>query len=182
MSSLKYHYNPKTFQYERARLSVRDCTVVYNRTIVYRPCCFVVECMAIHDSLIETESERALRIENKLLEKHKPILEQQLAAIDTTLAGLKNEDKVLYASLFNTKASGNIILSIPPYQKNRHCLPMHQISDVLLGRLEIKIRKALEDNRCKVMQPLETVFILRQQHLDFIAIDSIHSAHRQYST
>jgi len=101
MPTIKYHYNPKTFQYERARLSVRD-VLWYISGLLFTGLILCGGMVAVHDSLVETETERALRLENKLLQKHKPILEQQLAAIDLTLLGLKEEDKLLYAKLFNS--------------------------------------------------------------------------------
>lgn len=101
MSSIKYHYNPKTFRYERARLSIKDL-LWYFSGLVFSGLLLCVGMLAIHDTLVESETERALRFENKVLEKHKAILEQELTTISSALTGLKKEDKVLYASLFNS--------------------------------------------------------------------------------
>lgn len=101
MSSIKYHYNPKTFRYERARLSIRDL-LWYFTGLVFSGLLLCGGMLAIHDSIIESETERALRTENKVLEKHKSLLGQQLTSITGTLAGLKQEDKVFYARLFNS--------------------------------------------------------------------------------
>lgn len=101
MSTVKYQYNSKTFQYERARPSIKDgiwyvsgllCTAVLI-------CCGM---LAFHDAMLETETERVLRRENNLLEKHKPVLEEELASANQTLEKLKKEDRLLYSRLFNS--------------------------------------------------------------------------------
>lgn len=102
MSSVKYYYNPKTFRYERARLSIRDL-LWYISGLLFVGLLLGGGMLALRDSFIESEAERSLRLENKLLEKHEAILGEQLITVNNTLAGLKNEDKVLYASLFNRK-------------------------------------------------------------------------------
>jgi len=56
----------------------------------------------LHNRLLETEDERALRAENKILKAHKPVLEAELQNIETTLHKLKVEDQSLYTKLFNT--------------------------------------------------------------------------------
>jgi len=56
----------------------------------------------LHNRLLETEGERALRAENKILKTHKPVLEAELLNIESTLHKLKAEDQSLYTKLFNT--------------------------------------------------------------------------------
>jgi murein DD-endopeptidase MepM/ murein hydrolase activator NlpD len=56
----------------------------------------------LYNYLLETETERKLRTENKAIELYKPVLEQKLAQINATLSGLDEEDKALYSRLFNT--------------------------------------------------------------------------------
>ncbi|MBL0743792.1 M23 family metallopeptidase [Chryseolinea lacunae] len=102
MSNFKYYYNPKTCQYERARWSVKDI-LWYVAGLVTLGLVFCGAIIAVHDSLMESETEKALRAENKTLEKHKPVLEEQLAAIESTLSNLKSEDKTLYAKVFNSE-------------------------------------------------------------------------------
>ncbi len=102
MSAVKYHYNPKTFRYERARLSIKDL-LWYIAGLLFTGLLLGGGMLVARDSLMESETERSLRIENRLLEKHKSIIEEQLTKVNASLAGLKQEDKVLYASLFNRK-------------------------------------------------------------------------------
>lgn len=101
MSNIKFHYNPKTFQYERARITFRD-VLWYVSGVLFTGLLFCGALITAHDLLFESETERVLRQENTVLEKHKSILEQQLSAITVTLTGLKEEDKILYARLFNS--------------------------------------------------------------------------------
>jgi len=101
MSNFKYYYNPKTCQYERARVNVRD-VLWYVAGLVTLGLVFCGGIIFAHDSLMESDTERALREENKVLEKHKPVLEEQLAAVEATLVSLKEDDKALYAKVFNS--------------------------------------------------------------------------------
>lgn len=166
MSSVKYYYNPKTFRYERARLSIRDL-LWYFSGLLFTGLLIGGGMLALHDSFIETESERSLRIENKLLEKHKSIVEQQLDAVNASLTELKHEDKVLYASLFNRKPpernSENTTIS-----KEQALLADASRFRELLGTLTIKSEKLREQS----MQSNVTFgnrIHLTTAHLDFIA-------------
>lgn len=101
MSNFKYHYNPKTCQYERARWDVRDI-LWYVAGLVTLGLLFCGAMIFAHDSLLESETERLLRAENQVLEKHKPVLEEQLATVEATLVSLKEDDKALYAKVFSS--------------------------------------------------------------------------------
>jgi len=113
MSSIKYHYNPKTFRYEQARVTFLDI-LWYVSGVLFTGLILFGGIIVAHDALFESSSERALRHENRVLDKHKEILEQQLSTIEATLSGLKDEDKDLYTRLFNSKppessTSGNTL-------------------------------------------------------------------------
>jgi murein DD-endopeptidase MepM/ murein hydrolase activator NlpD len=103
MSDIKYHYNPKTFRYERARITIKDVLWYVSGLLVTATILSGVA-IAIHDYWIETENERALVIENSLLNKHKPVLEEELSKVETKLASLKEVDKDLYVRIFNSEA------------------------------------------------------------------------------
>ena len=102
MSDVKYHYNSKTFQYERASFSVKDA-LWYATGVLFTALIFCGTAIVIHDSFVETDNERALSLENNLLKSHKPVLEEQLDAIDQELLKLKSADKNLYTRIFNAK-------------------------------------------------------------------------------
>ncbi|MBA4054302.1 MAG: peptidase M23 [Marivirga sp.] len=102
MSVVKYHYNPKTFQYERARITIKD-VMWYISGLLFTGLLLCGGTIVIRDSLIESDTEQALRLENELLKKHKPVLVQQLSEVEGKLIGLKEDDEQLYTRLFNSK-------------------------------------------------------------------------------
>jgi murein DD-endopeptidase MepM/ murein hydrolase activator NlpD len=103
MPDIKYHYNPKTFRYERARIAMKD-------VLWYVSCLFfaalVVSGVAIvvYDLSVETENERFLLVENNLLKKHRLILEEELNEVEATLVRLKKADRGLYVRIFSSDA------------------------------------------------------------------------------
>lgn len=101
MSNIKYHHNPKTFQYEPARLDIRDI-LWYVAGVLFTGMLLCGGFITAQDALFESGTEIALRAENKVLDKHKTILEQQLSTVENTLSGLREDDKVLYTRLFNS--------------------------------------------------------------------------------
>lgn len=165
MASVKYSYNPKTFRYERARLSVRDL-LWYVTGVLFAGMFLCGGMVAVHDSLMESDAERDLRHENRMLEKHKPILQQQLGEIDVALAGLKEQDKVLYASLFNRKPP-ETTLPASVISKEKALLADASGFRELLGQLTEKAQQLREKS-------VETSIIfgnkirLTTAHLDFI--------------
>ncbi len=101
MPTIKYHYNPKTFRYERARLSVAD-VFWYVSGLAITSVLLCGAMIVVYDSFVESETKKALLHENRILEKHKPILQNQLASIKLTLSKLQEEDKLLHARLFDS--------------------------------------------------------------------------------
>ena len=103
MSDIKYQYNPKTFQYERARLTFK-VIVWYVSCLLFTSMIISGVAIVIYDLWVETENERLLEIENNLLKKHRPILEESLNKVEATLINLKEADRELYLRIFNTDA------------------------------------------------------------------------------
>ena len=101
MSDIKYHYNPKTFRYERARISVKDI-LWYVSCLLFTALLISGAAVVVHDYIIETDNERLLEIENSLLKKHRPVLEEDLNNVEATLINLKEADRNLYVRIFNT--------------------------------------------------------------------------------
>src|SRR6185436_3484720 len=102
MSDIKYQYNPKMFRYERARTTIKD-VLWYVSGLLVTALILSGVAIVIHDYWVETENERALVIENNLLNKHKPVLEEDLSKVEATLASLKEVDKELYVRIFNSE-------------------------------------------------------------------------------
>src|SRR5688572_14777929 len=103
MSDIKYQYNPKTFRYERSRITIKD-VLWYISGLFTTALILSGVAIAIHDYWVETENERRLVIENNLLRKHKPVLEEDLTKVEATLVNLKDADRDLYVRIFNTEA------------------------------------------------------------------------------
>ena len=103
MSDIKYQYNPKTFRYERSRITIKD-VLWYVSGLLTTALILGGLAIVIHDYWIETENERLFVIENNLLKKHKPVLEEDLTKIEATLVTLKDSDRDLYVKIFNTEA------------------------------------------------------------------------------
>lgn len=165
MSSIKYHYNPKTFRYERARLSVRDL-LWYVTGVLFAGLFLCGAMVVVHDSLTESDAERTLRFENQVLEKHQPVIEDQLAEINTTLAGLKNEDKVLYASLFNRNPP-EAIQAVPVISKEQALLADATSFRELLGQLKDKAEQ-LREKSIQTSLIFGNNIRLTTAHLDFV--------------
>jgi len=166
MSSVKYYYNPKTFRYERARLSIKDL-LWYVTGLLFTGLLLGGGMLVAHDSLIESDTERSLRIENKLLDKHKSILEEQLASVNASLTGLKNEDKVLYASLFNRKPPETNPVNTT-ISREQALLADASEFRVLLGTLELKSKKLWKQS-VQSNTTFGNRIHLTTAHLDFVS-------------
>ncbi len=130
MGKLKYYYNPKTFQYERTKRRVWD-VVWYVLGLTVVSAIFFVGIFYLDNLLFETEYEAQLRFENKSLKKHKTLLASQLGSMEGTLTNLKQEDKKLYAKIFNIQSE-----EIAPQHKN--------VSDDLVYTSILKFRKSID--------------------------------------
>lgn len=100
MGKLKYYYNPKTFEYDRAKRNVWD-VVWYAVGLSVVSAIFFGGIFFLDNLLFETEHEAQLRFENKSLKKHKTLLTSQLVSMEGTLTNLQKEDKKLYAKIFD---------------------------------------------------------------------------------
>jgi len=101
MSKVNYHYNPKTCKYEPAKLSWQD-VVGYGFGLAFTAALFLIAFISIHDRFVETETEIALREENKIIKKNKPLLAEELQEIEASLHDLKEKDNALHTKFFNT--------------------------------------------------------------------------------
>jgi murein DD-endopeptidase MepM/ murein hydrolase activator NlpD len=103
MSDIKYHYNQKTFRYERARTTIKD-VLWYVSGLLFTALIISGVAIGIHDYWFETDNERLLEAENSLLSKHRPVLEEELTKVEATLVKLKAVDRDLYARIFSSEA------------------------------------------------------------------------------
>jgi murein DD-endopeptidase MepM/ murein hydrolase activator NlpD len=137
MSVSKFHYNPKTCQYERAKLSWFDATV-YGLGLMMTGFILFIALLALQSIFIKTEHEVALRKENQVLEKHHTLLVTQLASVESTLNQLQTKDQELSTQLFDT--------SNPDPKANDNSSP--QKSNILFADAEA-FQKVLESLKTK---------------------------------
>lgn len=94
-----YKYNEEKCQYERVRLKPFD-VIFYASGILVASLLLLAGMLTLHDYLIDSEKELALRKENSAYKKNYAILTSQLSEIESTLDALENEDKKLHTKFF----------------------------------------------------------------------------------
>lgn len=137
MSFSKFHYNPKTCQYERAKLGLFD-VLMYGSGLIVTGFVFFVALLALQSIFLKTEKEVALREENRVLEKHQALMSTQLASVESSLSLLQTKDQELSTRLFDT--------SNPDPRTNDNSSP--QKSNILFADAE-GFRKILESVKSK---------------------------------
>ncbi|HEY3403470.1 MAG TPA: M23 family metallopeptidase [Ohtaekwangia sp.] len=100
MKQPKYVYNSQNCQYEPARITFKD-VFFYVFGLLFASAVFFVAIVFLQNKFVQTDYEIALRAENKVLQKHKPVLEASLNEIEATLKKLQGEEQTLYTKLFN---------------------------------------------------------------------------------
>ncbi len=96
-----YRYNEETCQYERVRVKPFD-VIFYASGAIVTSLLLLAGMLTLHDYLVDSEKESALRLENKALEKNHANLTSQLSDIEITLASLAEEDKKLHTKFFTS--------------------------------------------------------------------------------
>lgn len=147
MNRLNYVYNPKTCQYERARVTVKDVLVVSLSTLALSVL-FFLAIIFIHNRFVETDLEARLRAENKVLKANLPVVEAELSKIESNLMTLNTQEKTIYTKLFNQDSpEGNTSTS----SLNKEDVLLADASSFkdLLADLENKSRHLLENAKIK---------------------------------
>src|SRR5690349_16599081 len=98
----KYYYNPKTCRYERVKLRWSD-VAGYAFGLIATSALFFVAIVFVQNKLINTDAEKALRTENKTLEKHHDQVNAQLIDVEQMLEQLNLKDQQLSLKLFDTE-------------------------------------------------------------------------------
>lgn len=96
-----YRYNEKTCQYERIKVKAPD-VVFYISGIVVSAIVILAAMLMLHDFIIDSEKEIALRKENTALAKNQKTLNAQLDLIDESLDQLNKKDETLHLKFFGT--------------------------------------------------------------------------------
>lgn len=148
MSIIKDRHNPKTFPEKGSKLRL-SYVLWYVTCLLFTGLLLSGAMIAVHDLFFESENEQTLRLENSLLEKHKPVIEQELSAVDLKLSRLKEQDKILYVRLFNAYPPDSSAL-IPTISKEQTVLAdasdLRTLIDVLFSKAEKLMEKSLASN------------------------------------
>jgi murein DD-endopeptidase MepM/ murein hydrolase activator NlpD len=111
MGKSTYRYNPETCQYERVEVRPRDI-VFYSCGLLLLSLVMLSGMLILHDFVIDSEKELALRKENNALENNRVLLNGQLRVIEASLATLRSEDERLHTKFFGSPqenvSAGNI--------------------------------------------------------------------------
>lgn len=106
MRHTAYRYNPRTCQYEHASLRAKD-VIGYCLGVLITSALLCFGLIITYDRFTESETEKALRKENRALNKHQAVLVSQLADIESTLGKLKEKDQSLHRTLFEETEQEN---------------------------------------------------------------------------
>jgi murein DD-endopeptidase MepM/ murein hydrolase activator NlpD len=96
-----YKYNAETCQYERINVKTPD-VIFYISGVLVVAILMLAGMLTLHDFIIDSEKEIALRKENNALQKNHSVLTNQLDEIESTLEQLDAKDKALHAKFFGT--------------------------------------------------------------------------------
>jgi hypothetical protein len=148
MSIIKDPHSPKTIPDKGSQLRL-SYVLWYITGLLVTGLLLSGAMIVVHDLFFESENEQTLRLENSLLEKHKPIIEQELSAVDLKLSRLKEQDKILYVRLFNAYPPDSSSL-IPTMSKEQTVLAdasdFRTLLDVLFSKAEKLMEKSLASN------------------------------------
>ena len=104
MANSKYYYNTETCHYERVRLTFWK-SFQYGAGVLVTGGFILIALVFVWDRLTETDLEKSLRKENRVLKKHSAILTAQLIDIESSLSELRGKDKLIHEKIFNVDGS-----------------------------------------------------------------------------
>ncbi len=101
MRKTLYRYNEETCQYERIKVKTPD-VVFYISGVLVTAIVILAGMLTLHDFLIDSEKEIALRKENNALARNQRLLTAKLDQIDGSLELLAEKDEALHMKFFGT--------------------------------------------------------------------------------
>ncbi|MBL7858317.1 MAG: M23 family metallopeptidase [Cyclobacteriaceae bacterium] len=178
----KFHYNPETCQYERARVSWVDWLGYIGGTFTMGAIFFAI-ISSLSDRLIESEKASALRQENQVLEKHKAVLYKHLHEAELVLGELHERDRELASTLFEN------ILPQVDLSKTRNnnteilladASGFQSILESLLSKSSSLAKNSQQQNRYAASSPLiKDIAVLRSiptlQPLENLQVEKVSS-------
>lgn len=94
-----YRYNTETCRYERPGISWWN-VFFYSTALLITSAFMLAGLLALHDFIIDSDKEKALRKENLALQKSQAILARQLSEVESTMQVLREKDKGLHNKFF----------------------------------------------------------------------------------
>ncbi len=101
MRQSNYIYNPRTCRYEPDKVKVKD-VAVYTVTLALVSVLLLTGLLFLHSKLFTSPAEQALRLENKVIQKHHGILASELQKTEAILTGIKDLDLEVHQKLFES--------------------------------------------------------------------------------
>jgi murein DD-endopeptidase MepM/ murein hydrolase activator NlpD len=102
-----YRYNTETCRYERAKISIPS-VFTYGLGLLFCSALMLTGMLKIHDLVVDSKKEKALRKENKAIERGQVVLTKHLDEIDEKLTTLESRDSALHFKFFLTKPDNQI--------------------------------------------------------------------------
>lgn len=96
-----YRYNSETCHYERVRVNLKTI-LWYGLGACLTAACMLVGILILHDFIVNTDTEKRLIKENRVLKQHHTILLAQLNELQPALTSLENRDKILHKMIFGS--------------------------------------------------------------------------------
>lgn len=94
-----YRYNTETCRYERPGVSWWNL-FSYSTALLITSVLMLAGLLALHDFIIDSDKEKALRKENHALQKSQTILASQLSEVESTMKVLREKDNRLHNKFF----------------------------------------------------------------------------------
>ncbi|MEO5602466.1 MAG: M23 family metallopeptidase [Cyclobacteriaceae bacterium] len=98
-----YRYNPQTCQYERVKVRAKN-VLWYGLGVFVLATSMLSGLLLVHDIVVNTETEKKLRKENRAFKEHHKILSSHLNELQPTLTSLQNKDQALHYKFFGSQA------------------------------------------------------------------------------
>jgi murein DD-endopeptidase MepM/ murein hydrolase activator NlpD len=97
-----YRYNTQTCRYERVKVNAKNI-LWYCMGVSVTTACMLVGILLLHDFLVNTDTEKKLRKENRALKEHYTILSAQFNDLQPALTSLQNKDQILHNKFFGSQ-------------------------------------------------------------------------------
>jgi murein DD-endopeptidase MepM/ murein hydrolase activator NlpD len=97
-----YRYNTDTCQYERVKVNFKN-VISYCVGVLATAAAMLIGLLLLHDVVVNTETEKKLRKENRALREHHSILSSHLNELQPELTALQNKDQLLHFKFFGSQ-------------------------------------------------------------------------------